>query len=389
MKTLNEHFFVAKSKETIISFGSFFRMLITKVDKFGLSYSVTSFTKGAFTAFFMIGFLSLSAQVNVQPLASLTGISGAVTPVITYRKTTETFYAIPPGKSILHYNDLDKAWMESSFQDEQILIASTADDDILFFSTVIDPARQFSAQVMPYRHIVIGQGQASFIDLQGKLMHTTPTSFSPQKETLPERNGRALTWLERTGFLDAKLMSTVGGVSKYEGPDYLLTIDETAGLVRSTFLDDQGQVEWTTSSLYDLTDPDRILPEFEMTVFNETLPSGECVFKVEMTSISAYRDFPAEKAKDITSRSSVPDVQFDEVKVWPNPTQHILYIQSNEWQTDNVQVWLMSLDGKLLLNENMAAIPTIRINVQALPAGTYILRATSGNQIITKKVIIQ
>jgi len=121
-----------------------------------------------FMLFGLFWTIPISAQVdvqnNVQNLAAKAGIIGNVTPFLSFRATTETFYALPDGKSIRDFDDYDKVWMEPSFSDEQVIQSLNNDGELISFLTVIDPSRQFRPQVYPYKHIVIGSERTTFLD---------------------------------------------------------------------------------------------------------------------------------------------------------------------------------------------------------------------------------
>jgi len=210
------------------------------------------------------------------------------------------------------------------------------------------------------------------------------------KEPAQEPNDqKETTFLDRIGFSDAVLVSLEGSVGRYEGDGYNLSIDSATGLVSITYSDFLDGKETKLNMLFDLNDPERIIPEYEMMVVNETLRSGECVFRVEMTSYTSYTDLSKGSAKLAESFSALQVAAPVEIKVWPNPAINILYLESSGWSSEGVTVWLMGLDGKLLIQQNFDSAPTLRLDTSHIPAGTYILRAISGDQIYTSKIIIQ
>lgn len=331
----------------------------------------------------------ISAQVDVQLLASKAGITGTLTPSLSFRVTTETFYALPAGKSILNYDDYDKIGMEPSFSDEQVLYSLNQDDELIALHTVLDPSRQFRPQVYPYKHMLLAPDRTTFFDQNNNVIYTAMIDDAIKDTLIPLTDPRELTLPERIGFTDARLISHVDGVSKYEGDGYLLVIDEATGLVTVTYIDSMGGTEETLNMLFDFNNIDRNLPEYEMIVFSETLRSGECVFKVEMTSYSDYRDLTQSEGHSVENLNTLANAAPAELKVWPNPAQNILYLETSGWSDEAVTVWLMGLDGKLLIQETMDSAPTLRLNTNQIPAGTYILRAISGSQNYTSKIIIQ
>ena len=76
------------------------------------------------------------------------------------------------------------------------------------------------------------------------------------------------------------------------------------------------------------------------------------------------------------------------INVYPNPAQIDLFINSNNI-TGNMNVKLYSITGQLLIEENMEASMTNKINVSNLQDGIYMLSITGNNEKnATIKVVI-
>lgn len=76
------------------------------------------------------------------------------------------------------------------------------------------------------------------------------------------------------------------------------------------------------------------------------------------------------------------------ITVYPNPAQD--FIKFSIPGADNSaarKTELYSLDGKLVLKQNAGTLSTGQINLQNIPAGTYLLRISSGDKIYTGKVL--
>ena len=91
------------------------------------------------------------------------------------------------------------------------------------------------------------------------------------------------------------------------------------------------------------------------------------------------------------SKTSVSTTMNDmsDVNIFPNPTSEIIAIQMNDLTKENVIVELFDLTGKLLQQNTLYQGSTIvYIDVRTLYSGMYTIRITSGNTILTKKVLL-
>ena len=89
--------------------------------------------------------------------------------------------------------------------------------------------------------------------------------------------------------------------------------------------------------------------------------------------------------------SSVADVQIENVNVntFPNPVQDVLAVQVNTVNRSNVQVDLLSADGKLISSTTLYQGSTLaHFDTRTLYNGTYFVRVGSGKNSVTKKVVV-
>lgn len=334
---------------------------------------------------------TLSHSQNLpSPPPSVPGLSEGWTPLATYRETTEAFYALPAGKTILDYNDDEKIIMEQSFSDEQVLISWDESVGGIKSITVLDPSRQFRPEVYAYKQMVVLPNEVRFLDEDGSVLYATSIGENRDEDDPEPLDPADFTLPERLGFFDARYIGQDDRFQQFEGDGYFLEIDEAMGLAYVTYFDDEGNAAEEVTILLDFSNPDRNLPEFEMSVIPEKLPSGDCVFRVEMTSYTDYRDFTLEEEEEtIQPRSDMSDNHFEDIKVWPNPASNKIYINveaSGEVMTD---VWMMGLDGKLVLREQLSGTGVHGLNIQNIPAGTYVLRAQFDGFTNTQKIVIQ
>lgn len=89
--------------------------------------------------------------------------------------------------------------------------------------------------------------------------------------------------------------------------------------------------------------------------------------------------------------NSVADVQIEHVNVntYPNPVQDVLAVQVNTVNRSNVQVDLLSADGKLISSTTLYQGSTLaHFDTRTLYNGTYFVRVGSGKNSVTKKVVV-
>lgn len=89
--------------------------------------------------------------------------------------------------------------------------------------------------------------------------------------------------------------------------------------------------------------------------------------------------------------NAVADIQIENVNVntYPNPVQDVLAVQVNAVNRSNVQVDLLSADGKLISSTTLYQGSTLaHFDTRALYNGTYFVRVGSGKNSVTKKVVV-
>jgi M6 family metalloprotease-like protein len=97
----------------------------------------------------------------------------------------------------------------------------------------------------------------------------------------------------------------------------------------------------------------------------------------------------------------IDDISTGNIMVYPNPTKGELRVESGEWRVENVEIFdVMGKKQKAesrMQNENLTVLTTpcplqrrgITYDLTVLPPGIYFIRITTGNGIVTKKVIKQ
>jgi hypothetical protein len=76
--------------------------------------------------------------------------------------------------------------------------------------------------------------------------------------------------------------------------------------------------------------------------------------------------------------------------LYPNPTQNTLYLQSEAFTGQPVQVQIFSADGRLVRQQNISgAMQTIQIHTGDLPPGMYIATTIVNQEIISTRFVKQ
>ena len=92
---------------------------------------------------------------------------------------------------------------------------------------------------------------------------------------------------------------------------------------------------------------------------------------------------------DFNLGTTNPEMATNKFYAYPNPASHMLNISgSNTLQrVDNIQI--LSLEGRLLMQQKLLNESRPQVNISALPQGMYLCKITNGNQQQTLKFLKQ
>jgi hypothetical protein len=85
-----------------------------------------------------------------------------------------------------------------------------------------------------------------------------------------------------------------------------------------------------------------------------------------------------------------PDLNEESIRLLPNPFREMFNIEIDVTDADRADIELADLTGKIMLRSSEGLVPgTNRITVDSshLAAGAYMLRVTTGNKSLTRKVL--
>lgn len=75
------------------------------------------------------------------------------------------------------------------------------------------------------------------------------------------------------------------------------------------------------------------------------------------------------------------------VDIYPNPFTEEVVISFPDFVSERLYLTLYDLQGKILYSRESAILSEIRLPVNSLPAGFYILKIKTGNKILTRKIV--
>lgn len=100
------------------------------------------------------------------------------------------------------------------------------------------------------------------------------------------------------------------------------------------------------------------------------------------------------EADDITLTNAVAIPESDQesrLAVFPNPASDEILISVPENQGEILRTEILDVSGKIVKSRNNAGMgyPSLRLNVEDLAGGVYMIRAMTGTDVLTRKIIIE
>lgn len=77
------------------------------------------------------------------------------------------------------------------------------------------------------------------------------------------------------------------------------------------------------------------------------------------------------------------------IVIFPNPATNQLFIKNTATQNEQMQVSILSIDGRIVWQNNLSSNSAISINIENLALGCYTVNAISKHQIIRQKLIVK
>ena len=92
---------------------------------------------------------------------------------------------------------------------------------------------------------------------------------------------------------------------------------------------------------------------------------------------------------DFNLGTTNPDFATNKFYAYPNPASHLLNISGSNAMQRVSQIEIVSLEGRLLMQQKPANILAPQVDISALPQGMYLCKITIGNQQQTLKFLKQ
>jgi hypothetical protein len=116
-----------------------------------------------------------------------------------------------------------------------------------------------------------------------------------------------------------------------------------------------------------------------MLVTNNTSASGS--FALSALRYVSFTDF--------NLGTTNPALATSKFYAYPNPASHMLNISGSNAMQSVSQIEILSLEGRLLMQQKPANTTAHQVDISALPQGMYLCKITNGNQQETLKFLKQ
>jgi len=166
-----------------------------------------------------------------------------------------------------------------------------------------------------------------------------------------------------------------------------------------------------TNNLYSDTAGDLLLApddSYALQTCSPAIDAGDATYQITAFDIlgndrflfgnidmGAYEDFTggcgvSREASEESLEMEIVEPEFAISKIYPNPTSDILNIEFEITEGKDVQISILDLAGKLIMNQtisNTGAVQTETLDVSRLTAGYYMVSLQSGKNRLTQKFI--
>jgi len=91
----------------------------------------------------------------------------------------------------------------------------------------------------------------------------------------------------------------------------------------------------------------------------------------------------------VYSIAGIEEALLKEIKVFPNPAKHYIYVQSGNISLENVQLSLADITGKIIQTEKINLMHTQTLKLHQMPPGIYLLGIRTDQFTDTRKIVIE
>ncbi len=125
---------------------------------------------------------------------------------------------------------------------------------------------------------------------------------------------------------------------------------------------------------------------------DSTLNNGD-IISCDLISNAICTSNPKNKSNDIkitvNPPNAVNDIEFMDLKIYPNPTNNIVTIQLNEPAKEDLNILIIDLLGKTVSNSNIAqGAETLYLDTKVMNPGQYLMKLSNGDKSIIRKLVV-
>jgi Leucine-rich repeat (LRR) protein len=91
----------------------------------------------------------------------------------------------------------------------------------------------------------------------------------------------------------------------------------------------------------------------------------------------------------VSLTTGINDVIMPEMKIYPNPTSGLIYIESSKSPPTKTKIEVINLDGKILIQKDWIEDSRKELNLMHLSKGMYLIRIRSNNNYAFHKIVLQ
>lgn len=315
-------------------------------------------------------------NLSLSRYSAMTSVVGNAT-TESYVHKKEMFYVLPDEVDISTLDGMDIGFMRPRKLIRHEISGIDSLGSMFSISEILNPKEYFEAHHMEYSVIIVKDSVLHIYDDNEELMYEEIIGSSNAVVDTSTATSPSTTFQELSP-----------GVFTFDSDSLEIVIDTHTGIEKTTIYNLKSEWEIKSVAFFDFSDTLRTIPLYEMDMYRETLPSGECVFRVVSQEYAKY--VRKSQVMDSFQLKKEAESKTFTAKIWPNPATDIVavLISNVEEQTEG-RIELYSIDGKMVRSQKAQSGQYYQLDVTDLSSGMYIMRLTMGKESLFQKIIIQ
>lgn len=184
------------------------------------------------------------------------------------------------------------------------------------------------------------------------------------------------------GFIAGNVTMGAGKGTAIGAPNLLILLrDASNQMVKFTYTDANGDYSFSSIPLGTYNIYPENMPQVTTPSSSMTISSGNTTFN--------GIDFVKNSVKIVPKNLALNDVKVSICSVHPNPAKDIVTITWNSNVSGNVNISMVDIAGRILLQTTATTTAATSINIGQIPAGMYFLKMATDHSQETEKLIIQ